>query len=265
MFGESDGEDEVGPVSVIDTKARDDFLHERPENCGVLSFHAGTEEAMLLYVQKNAVAGDPDSVLSAVDAFCYQRHWMMHIGDFKGQHLDTTVTDVLSQKKNIIAMEVGSYCGYSAVRIARFLTSESHLFCVENNKHCVSFTRRLLTHAGLQDKVTVIEGTVAEGMHALRSRNLFIDLLFLDHAKELYLSDLRQIEASGLLNSGAYVVADNVLCFNAPLDDYLHHVRNSGLYASSLLVKGPLEYSTVVESVDEGSYLEDGLEISVYR
>ena len=39
-------------------------------------------------------------------------------------------------------------------------------------------------------------------------------------------------------------MADNVLSFGQPLDEYLQHVRNDGLYGHSELHKCYLEYST---------------------
>lgn len=54
---------------------------------------------------------------------------------------------------------------------------------------------------------------VAGGAHPV----VGVDVLFIDHEKTLYLDDLRMVEAAGLLNEGAVVVADNVLSFGQPL------------------------------------------------
>lgn len=67
MFGDSDESDGEQPES-------------RPPTCGVLAFHNGTEEAMLLYVERTATKNDPRTILAAIDKFCYTRHWMMNIG-----------------------------------------------------------------------------------------------------------------------------------------------------------------------------------------
>ncbi|KAL3800738.1 hypothetical protein ACHAW5_009308 [Stephanodiscus triporus] len=50
-----------------------------------------------------------------------------------------------------------------------------------------------------------------------------IDFLLLDHAKHLYLSDLRNLERSKLIGKGTHVCADNVV-FNR-LDAYREHMR----------------------------------------
>ena len=85
-------------------------------------------------------------------------------------------------------------------------------------------------------------------------------------------------------------MADNVLSFGQPLDEYLQHVRNYGLYRHSELHRCYLEYSTYkkyenTENNENHGKVEfffdkiniqggvkevekeevDGLEISVYR
>ncbi len=79
-----------------------------------------------------------------------------------------------------------------------------------------------------------------------------IDLVFIDHTKELYLPDLKVLEASGLLVDGTVLVADNIVYPGAP--DYAHYVRNSAHYATKYY-KTTLEYS---------KEREDGVEVSTY-
>jgi hypothetical protein len=82
MFGppdSADGEesytDPEMDLDICTVEARKKLLQARPQSCGLLAFHNGTEESLLLYVQRNATRGDPLSVLKAVDVFCYSRHW----------------------------------------------------------------------------------------------------------------------------------------------------------------------------------------------
>lgn len=57
-----------------------------------LEFLFGSREQQLLeHVKKNAVKGDPESVLETIDKYCWDNHWMMHIGDEKGKILDAEV------------------------------------------------------------------------------------------------------------------------------------------------------------------------------
>lgn len=42
------------------------------------------EQRILHHVRQHAVAGDPQSVLETIDAYCSQKEWAMNVGDKKG-------------------------------------------------------------------------------------------------------------------------------------------------------------------------------------
>ena len=253
----------------------------RPLASGVLSFHNGTEEAMFHYVKNKVPMGDYCGVLQAIDEFCYTQHWMMHIGDQK-QHLLTKGLTLAG--KCSVVVELGSYCGYSAVYIASQLSvgKGEHLFCIECEPKCLFWTQRLVDYAGLADKVTVIQSAASDCENWSKmltntnsdggdNINFSIDVLFIDHDKAQYLPDLTAVVQAGLLRSGSVVVADNVLSFGAPLTEYLQYVRNpEGPFATSELFDGVVEYSEPVASDgtrirNENENYVDGVEISVFR
>ena len=71
--------------------------------------------------------------------------------------------------------------------------------------------------------MSVVVGTLGDGgktIEALRKEHGFgprsVDLVFIDHDKSVYLSDLRLILGQGWLRRGALVVADNVKFPGAP-------------------------------------------------
>ena len=68
-------------------------------------------------VARDAVDGNPEDVLRVVDEFGWSGNWMMNIGDVKGKILDEAV----ERRRPQLALELGTYLGYSAVRIARLL------------------------------------------------------------------------------------------------------------------------------------------------
>jgi len=73
-----------------------------------------------------------------------------------------------------------------------------------------------------------------------------VDLVFIDHAKEVYLRDLHNLEHSGLLHKGSVVVGDNMIYPGAP--DYLEYVQSSPRY-STVLHQTTLEYSEEKDAV----------------
>ncbi|WP_433673115.1 O-methyltransferase [Nocardia sp. CA-136227] len=188
----------------------------------------GREEAARAYVLAHGTVGDPDSVLAAYDGFARTRSMLVNVGDEKGLILDAAVR----RASPASALELGGYCGYSAVRIGRALAPGARLVSVELNADNASIARTLLAHAGLSDRVTVVVGTIDDGgdtVKRLVSEHGFgrgtLDFVFLDHDKKAYLPDLKTILEAGWLHPGSLAVADNVRIPGAP--DYLRYMRES--------------------------------------
>ena len=101
---------------------------------------------MFKYVREKATKGDPQSVLNAIDNYCWKKgNWMANTGDRKGKVLDNAV----SWKKPMKALELGSYCGYSSIRIARLLPKGAKLYSLEVNKKWSDIAKELAELAGL--------------------------------------------------------------------------------------------------------------------
>jgi catechol O-methyltransferase len=115
-------------------------------------------------------------------------------------------------------LELGTYWGYSTLRMARAMPREARLYSVECNTANAVIARRILAHAGVDDRVTVLVGTLGDGGETIRTLRRVcnfvpgsLDLVFLDHDKNAYLSDLELILAERWVHPGSVVVADNIL------------------------------------------------------
>lgn len=75
----------------------------------------GREQAAADYVVANARRGDIDDVIAKVDEFAYEKSFLINIGDEKGGLLDAAVRRADAK----LALELGTYCGYGSLRIAR--------------------------------------------------------------------------------------------------------------------------------------------------
>lgn len=210
----------------------------------------GREEKMLSHVLANAVQGDPESVLHQIDKFAWSEKWLMNVGDRKGMILDEQVQRVCPK----IAVELGGYCGYSAVRIARLLPLGSRLLSFELEPRFAAIAEQVVRVAGLTDRVTHVVGPAEESL--LRLKELTgrdsADLFFFDHWKDRYLPDIITAEECGALCAGTVVVADNVIYPGTP--EYLEHVRTHPRFRS-VFHPALLEYSNEIV---------DGIEVSVY-
>ena len=179
----------------------------------------GREEALARYVLEHAPPGDLDAAIQAVDDFCYRQSFMINVGDEKGEILDGAIT----RARPRLLLELGTYCGYSALRTARVMPEGARLVSLEFNPDNATIARRILDHAGAAESVTVVDGTLGDGgatVAALEADQGFgpgtLDFVFIDHDKDAYLPDLRLILEQGWLHPGAVVVADNVKFPGAP-------------------------------------------------
>ncbi|XP_051864963.1 catechol O-methyltransferase A-like [Pristis pectinata] len=206
-------------------------------------------ERMLKYVLERAVAGVPQSVVDTIDEFCKSTEWAMNVGDEKGLILDQIVSEVNPS----IVLELGTYCGYSTIRIARLLQPGARLYTVEFNPDTAKVAKQIIAHAGVGDQVQLLVGSSWDLIPELREKFDVkkLDFVFLDHWKESYTRDAKLLEACDLLRKGTVLLADNVICPGAP--DYLEYIRHHSRYQSEYY-PSHLEYTQI----------EDGLEKSVY-
>jgi catechol O-methyltransferase len=165
-------------------------------------------------VKQHAIKGNADSVISAIDKFGWTDSWLMNIGDAKGFYLSNAVT----KKQPKYALEVGAFVGYSAVLIGSKLSQDGKLISVEFSEPNAKIARQMVDFAGLSNKVTIVSGTVTTILKQYMNENEieYFDLVFLDHDKNYYLSDLQYLLNENLIRKGSIIVADNVLVPGAP-------------------------------------------------
>jgi len=143
-------------------------------------------------------------VLKAIDDYCTSRHWMMHIGPEKGAILTGALREALAMKQrrrresdgddkmetggergnneatflssSFVAVELGSYCGYAAIMMAReycqarlealfssdfnedgglLSNMNFHLFSMEINREYAEVAREIVNLSGFEELVSV--------------------------------------------------------------------------------------------------------------
>lgn len=174
----------------------------------------------------NARPGDPAGALAALDEFSYRKSFLVSIGDEKGLLLDAAVRRAAPR----LAVELGTYCGYGALRIAAAAPA-ARVVSVELAAANAEVARRIWSHAGVGDRVRCVVGTVGDGgatLDLLQNEcgcaEGMVDLLFIDHDKSAYLTDLHSIVGRRWLHPGSIVVADNVGIPGAPA--YRRYMRD---------------------------------------
>ena len=220
-------------------------------------FGDGREAAVVDYVLTNARQGDIDDVLGVIDRFAYEQSILINVGDEKGELLDAAV----HRADPSLALELGTYCGYSALRIARAAPS-AKVYSVEVAEANAANARRIWDHAGVGERVTCVVGTIGDGgrtLDALAAEHGFtagaLDFVFLDHDKNAYLADLHSIVERGWLHPGSIVVADNVKFPGSP--KYRAHMHEQqGKQWNTVEHKTHAEYQTLLtDLVLESEYV----------
>lgn len=282
-FGDDDEDEEEMFTSIEDAHHRS-HLHTRDPSCGVLSFRAGTESSLLAHVANSIKCrlSSPEKVLLAIDEYCRTRHWMMHVGPEKKAHLKKALEKALIEHKDggsqsVVAVEMGTYCGYSAIVIGDILRGEAtkygssneaprfHLYSFEICQDFARVSREMVRLAGLEDFVTItLLGKNEIASDCLTSCRYCVDqirFLFLDHDKDQYLRDLISFQNSGLLAMGSVVVADNVVFCG--IDDYVDYVASleQKKVITNITVNCMVEYVNDDADADE---MKDAMVVSTY-
>ncbi|MGH9851920.1 MAG: O-methyltransferase [Blastocatellia bacterium] len=210
----------------------------------------GREARLAEYVVARARRDDPADVIRIIDEYCYNQSIMINVGDEKGRILDAAVADARPAR----VLELGTYCGYSALRMAVAAPS-AQIVSIEFNAANAEIARRILDHAGVSGRVAVVVGTLGDGgrtVDTLRNAHGFgagsVDLLFIDHDKKAYLSDLQLILEQGWLRPGALVVADNIKFPGAP-EYRAYMIENEGKRWRTIEHETHVEYQSVIKDL----------------
>jgi len=172
-------------------------------------FHELRERSLLQYVIAESTEGDADSVTAAMDTF-----WDTYFngeGTAEWQLRVTALDQAISAKKPQTAMEIGTYCGYTAVRMGRLIPAGGRLISLEMDPLYAAIASKIVEQAGLSDRVSVEIGTIKGRLPAIQSKYGLdgpLDAVLLDHEVSSYLPDLQRLEAEGLITKGTAVLCD---------------------------------------------------------
>ena len=147
----------------------------------------------------------------------------MTVGVAKGK----IVTELIDEVKPKTMIELGCFVGYSAILFGDAV------------RRWAAVANMLIELAGLRDFVHVLVGRSDVTLDKLyRSGDVkTIELLFIDHYKPAYLTDLKLCEHHGMIVPGSVLAADNVLYPGNP--PYLEYVRSTVEQKREAAKEGP--------------------------
>ena len=183
------------------------------------------------------------------------------IGTFLRECVGTFSSDADRKGGRFTVLDVGTYCGYSALLLASTIKEfapnlDFQVISTEINPKHIGVAKRMIRLGKMEEHITIVQtGSVETALSEHAGPCSVVDFVFFDHAKDSYLRDLQTLEKCRI-KTGSYVCADNVI-ISETLSTYREYVE--GL-ADQLIVKtgivfGNLEYT---------ANLKDGLEFTVY-
>merc|ERR1719181_1786931 len=163
-----------------------------------------------------------DTFWSNVTGFSEQ--WNM-----RGRLLEEKVLEKVNEKValgeagEMRCLELGTYCGYSSLRIAKNLPSGATLLSVEKDELFAAIATKIIEFAGLDSKVKIWMGTAHSELTNITS-NLAgrpADFILVDHSKDRFVPDLRLLRKSGVVVDETLVIGDTEVY---PGDESTHEI-----------------------------------------
>ncbi|CAG7941890.1 unnamed protein product [Penicillium olsonii] len=199
------------------------------QEVGTDFFDDGREIELLHFVYSHPrleeIRGSPEKVLEAIDEFGRTKKYLMNVGEDKGR----IVSNLIKEVKPKVMVELGGYVGYSCILFGDAVrrSGGQSYFSLEMNPEFAAVIMSLVDLAGLGDIVNVIVGASDASIVRLVSEGRLnhIDLMFLDHYKPAYTTDLKLCEELKLITPGSVLAADNVIKPGNP--PYLEYVRRT--------------------------------------
>lgn len=166
-------------------------------------------------------------VIDLVDDYGWNHGWLMNVGDVKGKIMDDALQLRLAQGDVKVALELGTFVGYSTLRLVRTLNDTSaEIITVDPDIMAYAVSSSIYEQAGVRDRITMKTDFSANAFRKLKEEGKQIDFLFIDHVKHLYLSDLKLALELQILAKGCVVVGDNILYPGSP--DYKEYMLSEG-------------------------------------
>jgi branched-chain amino acid aminotransferase len=185
------------------------------------------ESRLLEHVLNDVQPGSIDSVLASMDTF-WNQVYEHQAGDEwaeRAQIIEDAVLEKVTMKAGsnepVRCLELGTYCGYSSLLIAKHLPEGSVLASVEKNPLFAAIATKIVELAGAEKKVKIWIGTAQSELKNLSSQlgGKPADFVLVDHDQDKFVSDLKLLQDQGVITNNTSVLGDtDVYPGDEPLD-----------------------------------------------
>lgn len=145
-------------------------------------------------------------------------------------------------------LEIGTYTGYSALCMAEALPDKGSIDTIEINDELETFIIKHLEGSGYKEKINLLIG---DALDIIPDLNKTWDLVFIDGNKRSYI-DYYQL-VFDKLNTGAYIIADNVLWGGKVLEQVdVKDVQTQGIIAFNEMIAKDERVEKVIFPIRDG-------------
>ncbi len=147
-------------------------------------------------------------------------------------------------------LEIGTFTGYSAYCLAQGLRENGKVVTIEVNEELEELLRDFFAKAGISDRTELLIGDALEILPTLEEK---FDLVFIDADKEHYPEYYEY--CLNALNSGGYLLADNVLWGGKVAEEQPPDQTSRILHSFNALVQNDPRVENVFLTIRDGLLL----------
>lgn len=164
-----------------------------------------------------AKPGDAAALMAGLEDYSRKRGWLKFGAAYeKGAAIDAALRGL---RRRAVAVEYGTFLGYSALRMALLLGPGSRIISFEVDPEVACLAMNMIAFADVDTEIDVWIGHCEQLsprlVDVLGKRS--VDVVYMDHNQITYHQDLAQLEALGVLADGALLAATQGLKPGAPL------------------------------------------------
>ena len=151
-----------------------------------------------------------------------------------------------------IAVEVGTFTGYSALCVAQALPTDGKLYCCDVSEEWTSIGRRYWREAGVEDRIELRVAPAIDTLDALLTKGLVgkVDMAFIDANKNDY--DAYYERCLQLVRKGGLILVDNVLWGGSVVDATDESVDTQAIRTLNAKLKADTRVDLTLFSVGDG-------------
>ena len=189
-----------------------------------------------------------DSVLQEIEDYTYQYHAdpQMLSGHLQGKVLEM-ISRMIGPTR---ILEIGTFNGYSALCLAKGLSSDGILHTIELRENDATRARDYFNKAGFEKKIIVHTGNALNIAGTLNEK---WDLVFIDADKPGYIDYFNLVFPN--VRKNGFILADNIFFHGQVLEQEVKGKNAKAILAFNQFIKNRSDIDKVALTIRDGLYL----------